>query len=239
MSAEARRASAGGPLDRGRAGSAASGRPVLAAGLECRGRCDEAGEDGRTLGRRRHQRGPRAHERRRGTRRCAVSGVVATIVVLARARVVLRRRAMRFVAMRRGHGVRVRSRLLPTHRRRCRNPTQGQQHRQQHEHEDPQRLHGFEASTLAETHPKNVPARQDPAAVSRARVHRAQDPSTVTDGPTAVRGAGCAGARLRTATTRVLMANRLAAQTDRCHPGAGKRPHVDGRQGLSGRVRAA
>lgn len=206
MSAEARRASAGGPLDRGRAGSAASGRPVLAAGLECRGRCGNAGEDGRALGRRHHHRGPRAHERRCGARRCAVPGIVGTIVVWARARVVLRRCAMRFVAMRRGRGVRVRSRLLRTHHRRCRNPTQGQQHRQQHEHEDSQRLHGFEASTVAATHPKNVSASKDPAAVSRARVHSAQDPSTVTDGPAPAPGAGRAGARFRTATTRAPMA---------------------------------
>lgn len=57
---------------------------------------------------------------------------------------------MGFVVMRRDRRLRVRSRLLLVRHHPCRNPTQGQQHRQQHENEDSKRLHGFEASTIAE-----------------------------------------------------------------------------------------
>ena len=45
-----------------------------------------------------------------------------------------------------GLGVRIRQ-LLAQYRG-CRNPTQGQQHRQQYENEDSQRLHEVEASTV-------------------------------------------------------------------------------------------
>ncbi len=74
-----------------------------------------------------------------------VGAAVAVVVLL---RLVVTCVAGRLVTVLEDKGLGVRSRQLLAQRRGCRDPSQGQQHRQQRENEDSQRLHEVEASTV-------------------------------------------------------------------------------------------
>lgn len=76
-----------------------------------------------------------------------MTGLVAPVVVVALRRIAQGRRAMLLVVVRHTHLLRVRSQLLLARHHGRRYPSQGQQHRQDHDDEDSQQLHGFETST--------------------------------------------------------------------------------------------
>lgn len=136
------------PLSEGRYGSDASGWPFLAVRQEGRGRCGEAWEGRRAGSWRRGEGRQCGHERGCGARGHAVAPFVgAAVAVVMLPRWVVTCVAGHLVTVLEHNGFGVRSRQLLAQHRGRRDPTQGQQQRQQDENEDSQRLHEVEAST--------------------------------------------------------------------------------------------
>lgn len=150
MSADcSRRRAPSRPLSGGRSGSDASGWPLLAVRQEGRGRCSEVWERGSAGGKRRRNRWRRGHQRRRGACGSTVPQLLGRAVpMVVPLRLVVRLRAGHLVGVARSGHLGVRRRLLLAQQRSCGYPSQGQQHRQQDENEDSQKLHGAEASTV-------------------------------------------------------------------------------------------
>jgi hypothetical protein len=75
-----------------------------------------------------------------------VGAAVAVVVLLLR--LVMPCGTGHLVTVRVGNDIGMRRRLLFAQHRGCHDPSQGQQHRQQHDNEDSERLHEVEASTV-------------------------------------------------------------------------------------------